>query len=154
MNIEALASMLSSKSGMQQSIASTIMSAVLSYVVQYFMQSGMMDSIIGKASPNRATNYSSQSAPSSSPSSFLQSSLSQLNSKVNDPTHPLVQEVKSKSGLTDNNQARQYTQQAIDVLQDNAGRDSQGFSSLIGSFLGSAGIGGEWAQEGQKRRKE
>jgi hypothetical protein len=60
-------------------------------------------------------------------------------SSANNPTHPLVQEVKQKSGLSDDNQAEQYTQQALGVLHENAGKDPQGLGSLIGTFLGQGG---------------
>ncbi|UVS69632.1 hypothetical protein [Nitrososphaera viennensis] len=119
--------MLSNKGGMQQSIAATVISAVLSYVVQHFMQKGA-----GNIISSGGTNADSS----------LQSILSQLTSGLNDPGNPLVQQVKKDGGLNDDNQARQYTQQAVDVPKESASKDSAGLSSLIGSFLGTNYQGG------------
>lgn len=124
MSIEALSSMLSNKSGMQQSIAGTVISAVLSYAMQHFMQKGA-----GNLLGSRGTDAGS--------SSSLQSMLSQLTAGINDPGNPLVQQVKKDGGLDDDNKARQCTQQAIDVLKESASKDSAGLGSLIGSFLGA-----------------
>jgi hypothetical protein len=143
MNVEALTSMLSNRTGMQQSMASTVMNIVLNYAVQHFMQKGLLGNLLGGAElGGDVTRASPTTTPSPTSSSSLQSALSQLmTSSANDPHHPLVQEVKNKSGLNDDNQVRQYTQQAIGVLQDNANKDSQGFGSLISSFTGG-GTGG------------
>ncbi len=146
MNIEALSSMLSNRTGMQQSMASTVMNIVLSYAVQHFMQKGLLGNILGGAGLGRNATPASSTSTSTpipqSPSSSLQSALSQLmTSSANDPNHPLVQEVKNKSGLNDDNQARQYAQQAIRVLQENANKDTEGFGSLISGFMGG-GTGG------------
>ncbi|AIF83829.1 hypothetical protein NTE_01768 [Candidatus Nitrososphaera evergladensis SR1] len=127
MNIEELSSMLSNKTGMQQSIAGTVISAVLSYAVQHFMQKG-------------ASGF--MGLGGSDAGSSLQSMLSQLTSGINDPGNPLVQQVKKDGGLNDDNQARQYTQQTVDVLKESANKDSAGLSSLIGSFLGANKQGG------------
>lgn len=168
MSIESLTSMLSGKAGMQQSMASTIMNIVFNYIVQHFMQKGLLGNIRGSAggSGNNNTggglaglglggNDESSSggnasiSSSSSSSSPLQSAISQLMSlSANNPSHPLVQEVKSKAGLQDDNQAKQYTQQALGVLHENAGKDSQGFGSLIGSFLGGKGQQGKGEEGG------
>jgi hypothetical protein len=169
MSIESLTSMLSGKTGMQQSMASTIMNIVFNYIVQHFMQKGLLGNIRGSAGGSGNNNTgggpgglvldsadrSSSSrgnasiSSSSSSSSSLQSAISQLmSSSANNPSHPLVQEVKSKAGLQDDNQAKQYTQQALGVLHENAGKDSQGFGSLIGSFLGGKGQQGKGEEGG------
>jgi hypothetical protein len=38
----------------------------------------------------------------------MQSSFSELEGGLNDPRHPLVQQVKNNAGLKDDNQARMY----------------------------------------------
>ena len=74
----------------------------------------------------------------------MQSSFSELEGGLNDPRHPLVQQVKNNAGLQDDNQARMYTQQATGLLRENANNDPQGLSSLLGSFGG----GGQAGQQG------
>jgi hypothetical protein len=157
MNIELLTSMLSGKTGMQQSMASTIMNIVFNYAIQHFMQKGLLGNIRGSAGGSGNNNTGgglaglglggddeSSRGNASISSSSLQSAISQLmSSSANNPNHPLVQEVKSKAGLQDDNQAKQYTQQALGVLHENAGEDSQGFRSLIGSLLGGKGQQGK-----------
>src|ERR687883_1537584 len=69
----------------------------------------------------------------------MQSSFSELQGGLNDPRHPLVQQVKNNCGLQDDNQARMYTQQATGFLRENANNDPQGLSSLFGSFGGAGG---------------
>jgi hypothetical protein len=74
------------------------------------------------------------------------SSFSELEGGLNDPRHPLVQQVKSNCGLQDDNQARMYTQQATGFLSEHANNDPQGLSSLFGSF-GGGGLGGLGQQQ-------
>lgn len=133
---------------MQQSMANTIMNIVLNHTVQHFKQKGLLGSIMGGSGQGEAQGQGLSSRNSSSLP--MQSALTQLMSLgASDPSRPLVQEVKSKAGLRDDNQAKQYTQQAIGVLQENAGKDSQGFGSLIGSFLGGQGAEKEGRQHQQ-----
>jgi hypothetical protein len=125
MNIDSLSSILSNRSGIQQSVAGTILSTIINYAVQNLMQKGI----------------SSFLSSNGSDKSSLQSALSNLDGHTNDPNSPLVQQVKSSSGLRDNNQSKQYTQQAVELLKEHAGKDPQGLSSLLGSFTSSENQG-------------
>lgn len=120
MNLDNLAGMFSQRSGVQQSMSSTIMSTIMSYMVQHFMQKGL-GSFMNSGGGEKNS---------------MQSSLSELEGGLNDPHHPLVQQVKNNCGIQDNNQARMYTQQATGLLRENANNDPQGLSSLFGSFGG------------------
>ena len=80
----------------------------------------------------------------------MQSSFSELEGGLNDPRHPLVQQVKNNCGLQDDNQARMYTQQATGFLRENANNDPQGLSSLFGSL---GGMGGGLGGLGQQQRQ-
>lgn len=128
MNLDNLAGMFSQRSGVQQSMSSTIMSTIMSYMMQHFMQKGL-----GNFMNSGGNDRSS-----------MQSSFSELEGGLNDPRHPLVQQVKNNAGLQDDNQARMYTQQATGLLRENANNDPQGLSSLLGSFGG----GGQQQQGG------
>ena len=123
MNLDNLASMFSQRSGVQQSMSSTIMSTIMSYMMQHFMQKGL-GSFMNSGGGDRNS---------------MQSSFSELEGGLNDPRHPLVQQVKNNAGLQDDNQARMYTQQATGLLRENANNDPQGLSSLLGSFGGGGG---------------
>jgi hypothetical protein len=127
MNLDNLAGMFSQRNGVQQSISSTIMSTIMSYMMQNFMQKGL-GSFMNSAGADRNS---------------MQSSFSELEGGLNDPRHPLVQQVKQNCGFQDDNQARMYTQQATGLLRENANNDPQGLSSLFGSFGGvqQGGIG-------------
>jgi hypothetical protein len=124
MNLDNLAGTFSQRSGVQQSMSSTIMSTIMSYMMQHFMQKGL-GSFMNSGGGDRNS---------------MQSSFSELEGGLNDPRHPLVQQVKNNTGLQDDNQARMYTQQATGLLRENANNDPQGLSSLLGSF-GGGGLG-------------
>jgi len=126
MNLDNLAGMFSQRSGVQQSMSSTIMSTIMSYMMQHFMQKGL-GSFMNSGGGDRNS---------------MQSSFSELEGGLNDPRHPLVQQVKNNAGLQDDNQARMYTQQATGLLRENANNDPQGLSSLLGSFGGGGQQGG------------
>jgi hypothetical protein len=123
MNLDNLAGMFSQRSGVQQSISSTIMSTIMSYMMQHFMQKGL-GSFMNSGGGDKNS---------------MQSAFSELDGGLNDPRHPLVQQVKNNCGFQDDNQARMYTQQATGLLRENANNDPQGVSSLFGSLGGGVG---------------
>ena len=123
MNLDNLAGMFSQRSGVQQSMSSTIMSTIMNYMMQNFMQKGL-GSFMNSGGSDRGS---------------MQSSFSELQGGLNDPRHPLVQQVKNNCGLQDDNQARMYTQQATGFLGEHANNDPQGLSSLFGSLGGGGG---------------
>src|SRR5919199_4360799 len=131
MNLDNLAGMFSQRSGMQQSMSSTIMSTIMNYMMQNFMQKGL-GNFMNSGGSDRVS---------------MQSSFSELQGGLNDPRHPLVQQVKNNCGLQDDNQARMYSHQATGFLSEHANNDPQGLSSLFGSF-GGAGAGGTQQQQG------
>lgn len=126
MNLDNLVGMFSQRSGVQQSMSSTIMSTIMSYMMQHFMQKGLGNFMNSGGGDKNS----------------IQSSFSELEGGLNDPHHPLVQQVKNNCGLQDENQARMYTQQATGLLRENANNDPQGLSSLFGSFGGGQQGGG------------
>ena len=95
----------------------------MNYMMQNFMQKGL-GSFMNSGGSDRGS---------------MQSSFSELQGGLNDPRHPLVQQVKNNCGLQDDNQARMYTQQATGFLGEHANNDPQGLSSLFGSFGGGLG---------------
>lgn len=119
--------MFTQKSGIQQSLASTIVSVVIKYVMQQ---------IVGTSSKGGLGN--------------IMSLLTNLEGNLN-PEHPLVRQVQEKTGLQDQQQVTQYTEQAVSVIKQEATENPQGIESLFGNVLG--GIGGMSGDTGEQVKK-
>jgi hypothetical protein len=128
MNIDNLANMFSQRSGVQQSMGSTIMSAIIGFMVQKMMGQGLGNMLSGGGG-------------STSSSGGIQSMLSGLGGLNRD--HELVRNVQQKAGIQDPETARQYTQQGVDVLNEQSRNDPQGLQSLLGGFLGGGSSGNQ-----------
>jgi hypothetical protein len=50
--------------------------------------------------------------------------------------HELVRHVQQNSGIQDPEQARQYTQHGVDVLNEQSKNNPQGLQSILGGFMG------------------
>jgi hypothetical protein len=70
----------------------------------------------------------------------IQSMLSGLGGLNRD--HELVRHVQQNAGIQDPETARQYTQQGVDVLNEQSKNDPKGLQSLLGGFLGGGGSTG------------
>jgi hypothetical protein len=55
--------------------------------------------------------------------------------------HELVRHVQQNAGIQDPETARQYTQQGVNILDEQSRTNPQGLQSLFGSFLGKGGGG-------------
>ena len=64
----------------------------------------------------------------------IQSALSNIGPL--DPNHALVQRVQQDTGIQDPQQATQYTQQAVDLMNEHANSNPQGIQSLFSNFMG------------------
>jgi hypothetical protein len=124
MNLDNLAGMFLQRTGAQQSVGSTVMSTIIGYLMQHFMQKGI-GSFLGSGGKDQGS---------------IKSALSQLGDENLNKDHALVRQVQHDAGLRDDNQARQYTQQAVGMLRENADNDPQGLSSLLGNFGGGKGF--------------
>ena len=56
--------------------------------------------------------------------------------------HELVRRVQQNTGIQDPEQARQYTQQGVDILNEQSNSNPQGLQSIFSGFLGGGGKGG------------
>jgi hypothetical protein len=74
---------------------------------------------------------------SRSNSGGIQSMLSGLGGLNRD--HELVRHVQQNAGIKDPETARQYTQQGVDVPNEQSRSNQQGLQSLLGGFLGGGG---------------
>jgi hypothetical protein len=131
MNIDNLASMFSQRSGVQQSMGNSIMSAIIGFMAQKMMGQGLGNMLSGGSSGSN--------------SGGIQSMLSGLGGLNRD--HELVRHVQQDAGIKDPETARQYTQQGVDVLNEQSRSNPQGLQSILGGFLG----GGE--SSGSQQRK-
>jgi hypothetical protein len=114
--------MFSQRSGVQQSMGNSIMSAIIGFMAQKMMGQGIGSMLSGGASS----------------SGGIQSMLSGLGGGLNHD-HELVRHVQQNAGIQDPETASQYTQQGVDILNEQSKSNPQGLQSLFGGFLGGGG---------------
>lgn len=139
--------MFSQNSGMQQSIAGSVIGSIMGYAMNNMMNRG-----IGSFLHSRGQNQQ-----------HMQSALSQIQSDTaNNPDHELVQQVKQSTGIQDDNQARQYIQQAVSFMNQHAQNNPQAMHSAftdyansngmdLGNMLSGAGFGAQQPQQNTKK---
>jgi hypothetical protein len=125
MSIESLAGMFSQRSGADQSMGGSVMSAIIGFLAQKMMGggSGGIDSML-----SGLTGRGSSGSSAGGIGSIL-GGLGGLNKD-----HELVRHVQQNSGIQDPEQARQYTQHGVDILNEQSNNNPQGLQSLIGGF--------------------
>src|SRR5215213_9519895 len=123
MNLDNLAGMFSQRSGVQQSMGNSIMNAIIGFMAQKMMGQGIGSMLSG----------------SGSGSGGIQSMLSGLVGGGLNRDHELVRHVQQNAGIQDPETARQYTQQGVNILDEQSRSNPQGLQSLFGSFLGGGG---------------
>ena len=120
-------SMLSQRGGIDQSIAGSVINAIMSHMTQ---QGGIGNLFSG------GNNYSDDDRIGG-----IQSHLSNLMGAGGEggqlqQDHPLVQYVQQNAGMQDPQQATQYTQQALALMNEHANNNPQGIHSLFSNFMG------------------
>jgi hypothetical protein len=135
MSIESLAGMFSQRSGADQSMGSSVMSAIIGFLVQKMMGGGS-GGIGGMLS-----GLTGGSQPGSGGGGGIGSILSSLGGLNKD--HELVRHVQQNTGIQDPEQARQYTQHGVDILNEQSKNNPQGLQSILGGFLGNGGGGSQ-----------
>lgn len=137
-SIESLGSMLSQRSGVQQSVGNSVMNVIVGFLAQKMIGKGLGSILSGGGG-------------SGGGSSGINSVLSGLGGLNND--HELVRHVQQNAGIQDPEQARKYTQHGVDILNEQSNNNPQGVQSIFASFLdrgagqqeqksGSSGAGG------------
>jgi hypothetical protein len=116
MSLDMFANTFSQRSGIEQSMMNTIISSIIGHLTQ-------------QGSPNSLMGVGGGGG--------IQSALSGIGQLS--PDHPLVQRVRQDTGIQDPNQATQYTQQAVDLMNEHANSNPQGIQSLFGNFMGGGG---------------
>jgi hypothetical protein len=128
MSIESLAGMFSQRSGADQSMGSSVMSAIVGFLVQKMMGGG------GGGIGSMLSGITGGGGSSGSGSGGIGSILSGLGGLNKD--HELVRHVQQNAGVQDPEQARQYTQHGVDILNEQSNNNPQGLQSILGGFLG------------------
>ena len=129
MSIDSLAGMFSQRSGADQSMGSSVMSGIIGFLVQKTMSGSgggigsMLSGLTGGASGGGGGGIDS-----------ILSGLEGLNKD-----HELVRHVQQNTGIQDPEQARQYTQHGVDILNEQSRNNPQGLQSILGGFLGGGG---------------
>jgi hypothetical protein len=136
MSIESLAGMFSQRSGVNQSMGNSIMSAIVGFLAQKMMGGGQGGGI-GSMLSGIAGGAGSGSTSGGGGIGSILSGLGGLNQD-----HELVRHVQQNAGIRDPEQARQYTQQGVDLLNEQSNSNPQGLQSIFSGFLGGAGKGG------------
>ena len=121
MSIENLGSMFSQRSGVQQSMGNSVMNVIVGFLAQKMIGQGIGSMLSGGGG-------------SGSSSRGINSVLSGLGGLSHD--HELVRNVQQNAGIQDPEQARQYTQHGVDILNEQSNNNPQGVQSIFGSFLG------------------
>jgi hypothetical protein len=129
MSIESLAGMFSQRSGADQSMGSSVMSAIVGFLAQKMMGGG--------GGGGMGSMLSGLTGGGGSGGSGIGSILSGLGGLNKD--HELVRHVQQNTGIQDPEQARQYTQHGVDILNEQSNNNPQGLQSILGGFLGGGG---------------
>jgi hypothetical protein len=112
-------------------MGNSIMSAIIGFMAQKMIGQGLGSILSGGGG---------------SSSGGIQSMLSGLGGLNRD--HELVRHVQQNAGIKDPETARQYTQQGVEVLNEQTKSNPQGLQSLLGGFLGGRGSSG--SQQGKE----
>jgi len=117
MNKDNLVNIFTKKSGLNEPQASTILTEVIQYVGKQ---------LAGNSNTGGIENIMS-----------VLSNLRGLNAD-----HSLVKQVLEKTDIKDSHQVTQYTQQAVDLIKQEADTKPKEVESVFDSFLGDMGDGG------------
>jgi hypothetical protein len=142
MSIESLAGMFSQRSGVNQSMGNSVMSAIVGFLAQKMM-GGVLGRGGGGSSGGGIGDMLSGVAggDSGTGTGGIGSILSGLGGGLN-KDHELVRHVQQNAGIQDPEQARQYTQHGVDILNEQSKSNPQGLQSIFSGFLGGGGGGG------------
>jgi hypothetical protein len=136
-DISKLANMFSQKTGAQPSVANSVMNAVIGFM----MQKG-----IGNI-------FSSGGSGLGGIISAISNVIGCSNNNLS-PDHDLVKHVQRTCDIQDPQQATQYTQQAVSVMNEHGNSNPQGLQSLLSNLTGGRNKDGTVTEAGQQKKKE
>ena len=115
-------------------MGNSIMSAIIGFMAQKMIGQGIGSMLSGAG----GGGFGGSNSSGGSSSGGIQSMLSGLGGGLN-RDHELVRHVQQNAGIQDLEAARQYTQQGVNILNEQSRTNPQGLQSLFGSFLGEGG---------------
>jgi hypothetical protein len=139
-DITNLASMFSQKTGAQPSMANSVMNAVMGFM----MQKGI------------GSMFSSGSSGGGGIMSAISNVIGGSSNNLSQD-HDLVKHVQQTCGIQDPQQATQYTQQAVSVMNEHGKSNPQGLQSLLSSLTGGGnkdGAATEAVDEQDQKKKK
>ena len=131
-DITNLANMFSQKTGAQSSMASMVINAVIGYMMQRGL-GGMMSS--------RGQGGGIMSALSNF-----------MGGDNTSPNSDMVKHVQQTCGIQDPQQASQYTQEAVSIMNEHGNTNPSGIESLLSNFMGGGQSTSTGQQQPQKKK--
>jgi hypothetical protein len=111
-DITNLANMFSQKTGAQSSMASMVINAVIGYM----MQRGIGGMMSGGGIMSALSNF--------------------MGGDNTSPNSDMVKHVQQTCGIQDPQQASQYTQEAVSIMNEHGNTNPSGLESLLSNFMG------------------
>jgi hypothetical protein len=111
-DITNLANMFSQKTGVQSSMATMVINAVIGYM----MQRGIGGMMSGGGIMSALSNF--------------------MGGDNTSPNSDMVKHVQQTCGIQDPQQASQYTQEAVSIMNEHGNTNPSGLESLLSNFMG------------------
>jgi hypothetical protein len=111
-DITNLANMFSQKTGAESSIATMVINAVIGYM----MQRGLGGMMAGGGIMSALSNF--------------------MGGDNTSPNSDMVKHVQQTCGIQDPQQASQYTQEAVNIMNEHGNTNPSGLESLLSNFMG------------------
>jgi hypothetical protein len=118
-DITNLANMFSQKTGARSSMASMVINAVMGYMMQRGLGKMMSGGGQGGGIMSALSNF--------------------LGGDNTSPNSDMVKHVQQTCGIQDPQQASQYTQEAVNVMNEHGTSNPSGIESLFSNYMGGGG---------------
>jgi hypothetical protein len=115
-DITNLANMFSQKTGAQSSMATMVINAVIGYMMQRGLGGMMSGGGQGGGIMSALSNF--------------------MGGDNTGPNSDMVKHVQQTCGIQDPHQASQYTQEAVNIMNEHGNTNPSGLESLLSNFMG------------------
>jgi hypothetical protein len=117
-DITSLANTFLQKTGVQSSMATMVINAVIGYMMQRGLGGMMSGGGQGGGIMSALSNF--------------------VGGDNTSPNSDMVKHVQQTCGIQDSQQASQYTQQAVNIMNEHGNSKSSGLESLFSNFMGGS----------------
>ena len=131
-DITNLANMFSQKTGAESSIATMVINAVIGYMMQRGLGGIMAGGDQGGGIMSALSNF--------------------MGGDNTSPNSDMVKHVQQTCGIQDPQQASQYTQEAVNIMNEHGNTNPSGLESLLSNFMG--GGQSQSTSTGQPQKKK